>query len=712
MFGFKTSRQKLADLTALLSSLSLPRMFMGAKNTIPLKMPARTSIEHYRHWVYICSQRNGAAVAEVPLRLYAARGTGQTKSRALARTLSKAERKKLFDRNPYLKSNVYARTAEDIEEIIVHPFNELIRNINDYRNQYETFEETTIFNDVTGNAYWAIETNAMGVPSALYLLPSQNVWIVPGKEQFIKAYLYGRNKQDAQVFAPEDIVHFREANPQNLWYGMGKVEASYPSVVQYETMQEYEVAMNKNMGVPPIVVQYTGGTMSEDDIREAEEGWNRILQGIRNSGKTKVTTEDFNVKEIAAKPREMGFLNGRKWTRLEIADAFGVPIALLDTENVNRANADAALYQYQKFTISPKLMKFAETINAQLIPKYNEPRLFCAFDENVPENEEFKLKQDDTYVKNGAVTINEVRATLNLDPVEWGDEPLQMQRQAQPVAITTGKKETPKVKAEEFSDEVTEFPGGETGGENEPIESGNERKTKQAVTRIFKRQEAWLITGEKDLQDDISDRLDMMVAFWDAPLADAVRPMIADEMKIAGDQSLQQYSLPLADWINSADTIKYIEEHPIKFARSVNGVTEQALRAELVEWQQSGEPLAKLRERVGKVFENATKVRADRIARTEMQYSRTGGTIAAWKDSDFVAEVEWDAQNDGCPFCLTQHGRRMPVGEAFHGLGDTLTVEFEDRELSLNFNYVPVVGPPLHPNCRCDLKPVFTEGAI
>src|SRR6185437_14153032 len=51
-------------------------------------------------------------------------------------------------------------------------------------------------------------------------------------------------------------------------------------------------------------------------------------------------------------------------------------------------------------------------------------RLFLAYDSLVPEDEVFVLEQTRTAGLTGAITRNEIRAAVGLNPVPWGDLPL------------------------------------------------------------------------------------------------------------------------------------------------------------------------------------------------------------------------------------------------------------------------------------------------
>jgi HK97 family phage portal protein len=382
-------------------------------------------INRYRSWVYVFASRNGAACANIPLRLYATVEEAETMPRVRhSKPLSKHQVKNLIKQNPGRMTN-RLRNASQVVEIFDHPFLELMARPNPWRSQFEMMEETIIFQDMTGDAYWNIGFDALGVPNSLNVLAPQYVRIVPDKNNFIKGYLYGRSSTDRQPIPESRIIHYRRPNPKDPYYGMGCLEACVVASNQYDSMDTYETALNKNMGIPAGLVSYKG-RLNKTDIPALEADWNRTLRGMANSGKIKVTSEDYDFKQVSISPREMGFLQGRKWSRNEMANAFDMPISMIDTENVNKANAQAGNEQYARRAIMPRLRRVEDRLNRDLIPFYNEPRIFCAFDNPVPEDSELELKRTLELVKAGVITRNDARAMEGIlpDPTR-GDEYIQ-----------------------------------------------------------------------------------------------------------------------------------------------------------------------------------------------------------------------------------------------------------------------------------------------
>lgn len=646
----------------------------------------------YSSWAYTCASKNATAISAVPLKLYATRATGEQKARRSARMLTKSERFRL-NKNPMLQKNSRYKAAEDVEEILDHPFLDLMNRVNNQRNSFETIEETSIFMDCTGDAYWNIERNMLGVPESIYLLPSQLVTIVPDEKEFIKGYLYGNNPAKRIAFEPEEIIQFRMPNPKNIYYGLSCIEAAIMAVERYKAMDEYEQSLNKNMGVPPLLIRYKTGNLTPERRKELEIEWNRLMRGVGNAGKTKVADMDWDVVPLGIEPRDMGFEVGRQWTLLEIANAFGVPLALIKTEGVPRANLDAALFQYQAFTILPRLRRIEQKLNEQLIPMYDEPRLFVAYENNVPEDREFDLKRDDIYLRNGVVTVNEVRSKDALDPVEWGDEPYQAQSQGSLITqdgneIRLGLKKKSLEKA------------------RQPKLTVNEKKL---IAELKKAWDAQSGHAQREFNFG-SMRFDWLDDNqWNSSLINGVKDVLKSELATGAVTGANKIGMnaTLNMWIDRPEAKQFIQNYGYKFAKDVNTTTQRVLREQMAEGVSLGEDINALKNRVKEVFEGTEReARAEMIARTESIRAQNAGSVAQWKESGVVEALEWDAAGDGCEFCLAMDGKVIDFGKDFLRNGETMEGIFGGK---YSTDYERVGYPPLHPNCRCTVLPVLNE---
>ena len=374
----------------------------------------RDLLKRYHQWVYTCSTKNANAVAQATLRLYAVTNNGDSKIRAIHRRLNIKEL-------TYLKS-VGSRKAEDIVEITSHPLLDLLRNISDDSDEYETMELTELHLELAGNAYWYIGYDTrLGIPSSIQVLrPDLVKRVVDSKTGRLKGYLYGSG-QNKIALMPEEVVHYRFPDPMNPGgTGMSPLQAVIASDEQYQRTLEYETALAQNNAIPSIGIMYDG-VVNGDEVKKVEADWNRALRGTSKTGRVKVFDSRFEIKQFALTPAELNFLEGRKWTREEIAGAYGVPLSLLTTGDVNLANALVGERSYARWTLLPRLRRLEDKLNAVLRRWYGEDRIFVAFDNPIPEDDKFELERTQKLSGGAIITRDEARIMQGFTPVGGED---------------------------------------------------------------------------------------------------------------------------------------------------------------------------------------------------------------------------------------------------------------------------------------------------
>lgn len=369
-------------------------------------------IQHYRSWVYVAAQRNAITCASIPIRLYVTRRTSGNMTRQLG-TKQKDYLYSQADLSPYLKQ------ARDVEEVTEHPFLDLIRNVNPHMNRFDLMEMTFGYLDVTGNSYWHLVYDRLGLPQELWIIPSQNMNVVPDKQKFIAGYIYEAGTSKIP-FEAEEIIHFKYASLSNAYYGMSPMQAAAASVNANTYIQEYAEQTFKTMG------SLDGAFVAKQVL--SETNFNRMKQQLRQEysgskgNQLALLSGDLDYKKYGLSPREIGFLQTGKLVKEEILNIYGQTLGMYDI-GTNRANSDNAVYLHMKDAIKPRLVRIQEKLNEKLMPRYND-QLFVAFDNPVPEDKDFRLKQIEVRLKNFMTTANEEREADGLPPVDWGDRPL------------------------------------------------------------------------------------------------------------------------------------------------------------------------------------------------------------------------------------------------------------------------------------------------
>jgi SPP1 gp7 family putative phage head morphogenesis protein len=188
------------------------------------------------------------------------------------------------------------------------------------------------------------------------------------------------------------------------------------------------------------------------------------------------------------------------------------------------------------------------------------------------------------------------------------------------------------------------------------------------------------------------------------------------QFTVSGIKAARQIGVQLTDFVERPRVIQAAREHTYKFALSCGSATRDRLQVQMATGLQEGESIEQLKRRVQSVFgiidpERAENYRAEMIARTESARAITSGTAEAWRETGVVSGKEWDASGDACPFCMDMHGRTARLGDSFFKQGQSMRSKWDGKTIEMDFDYMDVDGPPLHPNCRCALLPVLIEMA-
>ena len=396
---------------------------------------------YFSDWVAICSLKNASSVAKVPHKMYVARKEA-TKSLVRTRRVFGDELKQIESKShlrKYINKGVY------LEEILEHPFIDLMEKANPFMSGFDLLEMTQLYLEANGNAYWYLYKNSFGIPIEAWCLPPQNMYVVPSKKNFIEGYIYKNEVGEQIPYDTNEIVHFKFPNIKSIYTGLAPWQNITGSLKTSKSMDNFESSLFKNNARPEGVL-YTENVLGDKVFERVKKDWQKTYSGSGNAGKTAVLEKGLKYQAITINPKDLAFLEGKKQIREIIAAAYGVPLSAVTTENVNLANAVAGEKQYASTTILPRVLRNEGTINEKMLSLYGD-NIFISFDNPVPEDKEFKLKERETYVRLGVRVINEYRREDGFQDVEWGDKPVSM-FSASPVSQGTPSKNSENSKEE------------------------------------------------------------------------------------------------------------------------------------------------------------------------------------------------------------------------------------------------------------------------
>ena len=301
---------------------------------------------------------------------------------------------------------------------------------NPFEDRVRLFRRAFLDFILDGNAFFYYD----GVD--LYLLPANDVEVVPDERTFVSHYNYlvsnqqssdvfGFNrgaqskKQESIQFAPNEIIHIMAENDLSIFRGTSKIKPCLKLIELYHYMIKFQRQFFKNNAVPGFVLT-TDSILSQRVKQRLLEAWRStyttIFDGARNpallDGGLKI--DEFSTKSF----EQLDFENSIERIQQDMAKALGVPYVLL--KSGNNANIDANQKLFYLHTVVPMLTQFCSAFShffnggISIRPdRLKVPAL-------QPDNRTQAIYYS-TLVNTGIITPNEARDGLRFPKLENND---------------------------------------------------------------------------------------------------------------------------------------------------------------------------------------------------------------------------------------------------------------------------------------------------
>ena len=647
---------------------------LGSEKTYgkPHPQDYASMIRAYSSWAYACAWKNASSVAKCELCLY---------------TMGYDNKKE----------------KKEKKEVENHPFLDLMKSVNPFSNGYELKAVTTLNLELTGNAYWYIPKGILGIPAMIWNIPSHWVKIVPSETEFISGYVVTvPGKATPIPFDETEIIHFRYPSPSDLFYGQGPLWAARLGVDLNTEIRTWGINYFLNNAQPSGILT-TEMSLTESQYNRLRDQWNEKYRGVKNAGKMAFLENGLKYQQMGSNVRDARFEFVSEEIRNEICACFGVPASKLGLEaHDNRATAEASDYTYQSETIVPKLTLIQEKINEKLVSLY-DPRLFSEFENIVPEDKDFLLKERQINLTTGFSSIDELRLEQGLDPYDLPETEVPL------IPFGLNPAGTPKPEPS-----IMPLPAGKTAVHTKDakwetfvtVTTPNEKRMEGMMRRYFQRQHGEVIKNLRGLKSmkDITLNLIFNPDEETKNLKAQSKPYIKASY-ISGVE-LAKKDAPGIDFSLFEPKILTAVENRVRFfADKTNQTTgelinQQLLDVQLQEGLSQGETINELAARIDKVFNYREDFSSIRTARTEVIGATNEGLLASYKEAGFKNK-EWITAGDERvrDSHVALDGKVVHIGEHFIS-GDGSSLMFPgDRSSGASASDVI--------NCRCRINAVL-----
>lgn len=587
---------------------------------------------------------------------------------------------------------LYQDSKGDTLERLEHPAFKLLQRPNQFFTNHDLFYLTMAHILTGGASYWYLPKNLKNEPAEIWPLPPDRILVEKGSSQFIKSYTFLASNGKRVELTTEDVIPIYRPNPFDWWSGVSLLHAA-----RYEADADLSsIIWNANFfkhGAIPSGSLTVDGFLDKEKADIIRDNLKEMYSGKDNAHKIMVLGKGQSYNQISPKQKDMDFVGQRTFSRDEILAIFNVPKSVIGiTDDVNRANAEVADYVFAKRNIKPWLGLIFEKLNTFYLPKFkNTDALFFDFEDPTPNDKVQELEEDKAAVNNWE-TVNEIRAKRNLEPIKGGDVlyyPLTLYP-----AMTDQDPSNPQPS--------------DKGFEHILLKKGyskNERvfliRKKRVLAQYQKALQAKMTQHIKNLAKDIrqgqlekvykTKGSEQIITFlkplldnWEVLTADILIEFSQPVAKEAIDLSNEVYNIPKVDM---SSLIPLLKKRSQDTADSVsNTIYERAREIIAINLENNVLDPQKIVNEIASTLNEEASYRAERIMRTEIAYTFSTSAFEDFKASGFVEQVKWIVGDAPCPICSENDKEIVKLGQNFK-TGHS--------------------APPIHPNCECDVVPVF-----
>lgn len=600
----------------------------------------------------------------------------------------------------------------------------------------EVFHMTLIFHMLTGEAYWEkIRSRASARVVEIWPLLPNRMNVIPGDSRLVARYVYRVGNRDFPL-RRENIIRFPFPDPLEPQRGMSRIAPALRSIETDNTLTQHVRQLAGNNAVPPVVIKLPEGANepSEPEKKRFLARW-RESYGPKGKNDPALLPHGASVEKIGLNLQELAFKELGQELESRILMTLGVPpivvSAMAGLQHATKANAKELREMFHEDTVAPKHRRFAEILNRYLAPEFGDGIVIRFDDSDVPAVAQQRIEHQEriegAFEKN-IVTLNEARAAWGFerDPAgdvyvngrRWAEQPTSQDDRAQDddddanaaskavqrkAAALFARKAAWTQKdredyerltaagirlsaAEEWADDLEQAAIGELTQQKRDVLDIVETRTKALdptdadaiAAAILRKQIEWATRGS----------ITFIPIFGE---------IIREAAGLASAEIGVSFDLP------NVEAEKFVESYSFLFAQKMSEGTADAVRKALRRALDDGMSVPALRRMLESEIPEFGRVRAQRIARTEVIRAANAGSVEAYRNAGTV-QWEWLTTSDPCPYCAALNGKIVAVGEPVFSLGDQFQPEGASRPMA--FNYTAIDHPPLHPNCRCTVVPV------
>lgn len=248
---------------------------------------------------------------------------------------------------------------------------------------------------------------------------------IPGTDMLM--YQVSDENSSCRPVHQDDMLHFP---------GFGFDGLRSMSVIQWAAFQSIGIALATDAlsghffanGAAPKHVIHTEKEVDEEQVEQLRNEYRRKYAGVNNAGVPMVLTEGLKIQEMSMTSVDSELLDSRKFQVLDIARAFGVPPHMIGAQETTSSwgtGIEQMSIGFIRWALQPHLNRIRQELNRKLFRRaspFIEHKMDALLAGDSKAEAEYRRQAVGGSQGPGWMTINEVRATMNLPAIAGGEK--------------------------------------------------------------------------------------------------------------------------------------------------------------------------------------------------------------------------------------------------------------------------------------------------
>lgn len=300
-----------------------------------------------------------------------------------------------------------------------HPVAQLLRQpMTDTLDAFAWREHCQMILSMHGNTIcWKIRAGSTVIE--LYPLPIRSVFVNQRQDRSLE-YRVSMPNGSTLVLQAEDVLHLRDRS-LNGYTGDSRIKRHAQSLELAKEAENYGVQFFRNSASPSGLLVHPG-ELGVEGAKQLKEMWDAQADAKRFG--LKVLDGGLDYKQLTIKNTDAEFNQTRVSQVTEIARIFRIPPHMIaDLSRATFSNIEQQSQEFVQYALMPWLKRWEAALAFQLLTPAERQRYWFAFNVEGFLRGDFKTRVEGyaSGLQNGWMSVNEVRALENRDPIEGGD---------------------------------------------------------------------------------------------------------------------------------------------------------------------------------------------------------------------------------------------------------------------------------------------------